>query len=182
MIKAQILDKRSVCHALLTSSYDPEIMIPVKGIIEDVFFEEDIPIYSIRIVKFYDNINFLKTSFIGKSFLTNYRGKPKPISLPKDIKTLNELENWLGDKSRYRFCVESNLVVRTKVEMLELYNRIQEYLILQKLRFIKKISLRSSYDGPLRLNSSEEFNNRVRRAFADLFDSESDIKDFIDGI
>jgi hypothetical protein len=182
MIKTQILDKKSVCHALLTSSSDPETMIPIKGIIEDVFFEEDIPIYKIRIVKFYDNINFLKTAFIGKPFLTNYRGKPKPLTLPKEIKTLAEMENWLSENSKYRFCIESNLVVRTKIEMLELYNKIQEYLILQKLRSIKKIVLRTPYEGPLRLNSSEEFNNRVRRAFADLFDSESSVKSFIDVI
>jgi len=182
MIKTQILDRKSICHALLASSSDPEIMIPVKGVIDEVFFEEDIPIYSIRIVKFYDNINFLKTAFIGKPFLTNYRGKPKPLHIPKEIKTLSEMENWLGEKSKYRFCIESNLVVRTKLEMLELYNKIQEYLILQKLRAIKKIVLRTPYEGPLKLNSSEEFNNRVRRAFADLFDSENDVKSFIDVI
>lgn len=182
MIKTPILDRKSICHALLTSSSDPEIMIPVKGVIEDVFFEEDIPVYSIRIVKFYDNIHFLKTSFIAKPFLTNYRGKPKPLYIPKEIKTLNEIENWLSEKSKYRFCVESNLVVRTKLEMLELYNKIQEYLILQKLRAIKKIVLRTPYEGPMKLNSSEEFNNRVRRAFADLFDSENEIKSFIETI
>jgi hypothetical protein len=182
MIKTQILDRKSICHALLTSSSDPETLIPVKGVIEDVFFEEDIPIYSIRVIKFYDNINFLKSAFIGKPFLTNYRGKPKPLSLPTEIKTLNEMEVWLSDKSKYRFCVESNLTVRTKTEMMDLYNKIQEYLILQKLRSIKKIVLRTPYEGPLRLNSTEEFNNRVRRAFADLFDSESSIKSFIDVI
>lgn len=45
MIKSQILDKKSICHALLTPTSDPEIMIPVKGVVEDVFFEEDIPVY-----------------------------------------------------------------------------------------------------------------------------------------
>jgi hypothetical protein len=182
MIKAQILNKKSVCHALLTSSSDPETMIPVKGIVEDVFFEEDIPIYLIRVIKFYDNINFLKTSFIGKPFLTNYRGKPKPIAIPKEIHTLNGIENWLGEKSKYRFCVESNLVVRSKIEMLELFNKIQEYLILQKLRAIKKIVLRTPYVGELRLNSSEEFNNRIRRAFADKFASEGEAKSFTETI
>ena len=182
MIKVQILDKKSICHALLTSTSDPETIIPIKGVVDDVFFEEDIPVYSIRIIKFYDNIHFLKTNFIGKSFLTNYKGKPKPIAIPKEIKAIGEMENWLGEKSKYRFCVESNLVVRTKIEMMELFNRVQEYLILQKLRAIKKIVLRTPYEGPIKLNSTTEFDNRIQRAFSDLFEDPKDIKSFIETI
>lgn len=182
MIKTQILDKKSICHALLTSTSDPETIIPIKGVIEDVFFEEDIPVYSIRIIKFYDGIHFLKSSFIGKPFLTNYRGKPKPLSIPKEIKTLVDMENWLGEKSRYRFCLDSNMTVRTKIEMLELFNKIQEYLICQKLRSIKKIVLRTPYDGQLKLNSNAEFDNRMKRAFSDLFKSENDTNSFIETI
>ena len=182
MIKIQILDKRSICHALLTSSYDPEIMIPVKGIIEEVYFEENIPVYSIRIIKFYDNINFLKQNFIGKPFLTNYRGKPKPITLPKEIKTTAEMENWLGENSKYRFCIESNLVVRTKNEMMQLFDRIGEYLILQKLRSIRKIILRTPYNGPIKINSVAEYSIRMERAFSDLFISADEARKFIDNI
>jgi len=182
MIKIQILDKRSICHALLTSTHDPEIMIPIKGIIEEVYFEENIPVYSIRIIKFYDNIHFLKNHFIGKSFLTNYKGKPKPIYIPKEIKTTIEIENWLGENSKYRFCVESNLVVRTKNEMMQLFDRVAEYLILQKLRSIKKIVLRTPYNGPLKLNSSAEYSIRIERAFSDLFTSSDETKKFIDNI
>lgn len=182
MIKGQILDKKSICHALLTSPSDPEIMIPVKGVIEDVFFEEDIPIYYIKIIKFYDNIHFLKTAFIEKPFLTNYRGKPKHLKIPKTIKTLDELENWSSEKTRYRFCVESNMVVRTKNEMMELFNKVQEYLIRQKLRGVKKILLRTPYQGPIRLNSSVEFDNRMKRAFGDLFNSTEGLDSFINTI
>jgi hypothetical protein len=182
MIKTQILDKRSICHALLTSTYDPEVMIPIKGIIEEVYFEENIPVYSIRIIKFYDNIHFLKSNFIGKSFLTNYKGKPKPIQIPKEIKTITEMENWLGESSKYRFCIESNLVVKTKNEMMELFNRIGEYLLLQKLRAIRKIVLRTPYDGPLKLNSTAEYSIRIERAFSDLFATSDEAKKFIENI
>jgi hypothetical protein len=180
MIKVQILDKKSICHALLTSTNDPETIIPIKGIIEDVFFEEDIPVYSIKIIKFYDNIHFLKSNFINRSFLTNYRGKPKPIYIPKEIKTIGEIENWLSGKSKYRFCVESNMVVRTKIEMMDLFNKIQEYLILQKLRSIRKITLRTPYEGPLKLNSTVEFSNRIQRGFGDLFNTVDDVKSFVE--
>lgn len=182
MIKSQILDKKSICHALLTPTSDPEIMIPVKGVVEDVFFEEDIPVYILRVIKFYDNIHFLKTAFIDKSFLTNYRGKPKPLKVPKTVKTITELEEWSGEKTRYRFCVESNMVVRNKNEMMELFNKVQEYLIRQKLRAVKKILLRTPYQGPIRLNSNAEFDNRMRRAFGDLFPTSDDLESFVDTI
>ena len=182
MIKTKILDKKSICHALLTSTQDPETMIPIKGVIEDVYFEENIPVYYIRIIKFYDGINFLKTAFIGKPFLVNYRGKPKPINVPVTIKGVGELENWFADKSRYRFCIESNFTFRAKSEMMEFYDKIQEYVILQKLRSIKKIILRTSYNGPLRLNSIVEFDNRIKRAFSDLFPEESAATDFVEMI
>jgi len=182
MIKKEILDKRSLCHCLLNSTTDPQVIIPIKGVIEEVYFEEDIPVYSIRIIKFYDTINFLKANFIGKSFLTNYKGKPKPIQIPKSVRTVDDLNNWLGEQSKYRFCVDSNLTFKLKNEMFDLYQKIQEYLICQKLREVREILLRPSYKGPIRLNSKPEWDYRMERAFSDLFNSPQETKDFISTI
>ena len=44
MIKSDLLDKKSICHAIIYSSQDPETIIPIKGIVEDVHFQEDIPL------------------------------------------------------------------------------------------------------------------------------------------
>ena len=49
MIKDELIDKKSICHFLLYSTSNPEILIPAKGIVEDIHFEEDIPHYSIII-------------------------------------------------------------------------------------------------------------------------------------
>jgi hypothetical protein len=182
MIKTEILDKKSICHALLNSTTDPEIMIPIKGIVEEVYFDEDIPIYSIRIIKFYDSIDFLKYAFYDKAFLVNYGRTPKLLKIPKTIKTAAQLEDWTGAETRNRFCIESHMVVKSKTEMVELFNKIQEYLICQKLRFIKRLSIRPLYTGPLRLTSYVEFNNRIRRGFSDLFDTEEQTNGFIDTI
>jgi hypothetical protein len=182
MIKQPLLDKRSTCHALLYSSTDPETMIPIKGVIDEIYFEEDIPIYSIRIIKFYDGINFLRKTFINKSFLTNYGGRPKPIVIPKSIHLIGELENWLGENSKYRFCVESNLVTRSKSEMMDLYSKINDYLIAQKFRFLRTMFTRNTYEGPFRINSNNEFNQRIERGFSDLFPSKEGIKSFIETI
>lgn len=181
MIKSQILDKRSICHALLYSTSNPEVFIPVKGVVDDVFFEENIPIYVIKIVKFYDNIHFLKEFFYDCPFLTNYKGKSKPLKIPKFTMTA-ELENWFSEKSTYRFCVESNFVVRTKIEMMDLFHKIQEYIIYKELRSIRRAIMRSAYEGDLKLNSKAEFEERIRRAFGDKFKSEEDIRSFLEFI
>lgn len=181
MIKSQILDKRSICHALLYSTSNPEIFIPIKGVVDDVFFEEHIPTYSVRVIKFYDNIHFLKEFFYDSPFLTNYRGKSKPLKIPK-FSTTADLESWFSEKSSYRFCIESNFVVRTKIEMMDLFHKIQEYIIYKELRSIRRTVMRSAYEGDLKLNSKVEFDERIRRAFGDKFKSEEDIKSFLESI
>jgi hypothetical protein len=172
MIQTDLLNKKSICHALIASTNSPDVFIPVKGVIEDIHFNDQIPFYDIRIIKFYDNIEFLRKFMNERAFLLKYKGKSKAIVLPKGIKTASELETWFSEKSTYRFCVESTFVVRTKNEMVELYNKIQEYIIVQNLRAIRNSSIRSLYDGPFKISSKIEFNERFRRMFGDRFSGE----------
>jgi hypothetical protein len=177
MIKTEILDKRSICHAIIYSTHDPETIIPIKGLVEDVHFHQDIPYYSIKLIKFYDNINFLKEHLYDKPFLLKYGDKPKRFSIPKK-KTVTELENWFIDECTHRFCIESNFVRRTKIEMVELFNKIEEYLIIKHLRIIKKSSMRSLYEGPVKIQSTIEFNERMKRAYGDKFNG-NDADEFL---
>jgi hypothetical protein len=168
MIKDKLLDKKSICHALLYSTSSPEVMIPIKGIVEDIHFEEDIPRYTIKLIKFYDNIHFLKENFIGKPFLLKHKSKPKAFHIPK-IRLVSELENWFIDECPHRFCIESTFVVRTKIEMTELFNKIEEYILIKHLRSIRDSSLRSLYEGPFKIQSKIEFKERLRRMYGDKF-------------
>lgn len=180
MIKDKLLDKKSICHALLYSTSSPEVIIPVKGIIEDIHFEENIPKYTIKLIKFYDNINFLKEHFIGKAFLLKHKAKPKAFQIPK-VKTVIELENWMIDECPHRFCVESTFVVRTKNEMVELFNKIEEYILIKHLRIIRESTIRSLYEGPLKIQSKIEFRERLRRMYGDKF-SDKDFEEYSDFI
>ena len=173
MIKDKLLDKKSICHALLYSTANPNIIIPIKGIIEDIHFEEDIPHYSIKLIKFYDNIHYLKENFFGKPFLLKHKSKAKTFIIPKKITTVPQLENWFIDECVHRFCVESSFVVRTKIEMAELFNKIEEFLIIKHLRLIRNSTIRPMYEGPLRIASKIEFKERLRRMYGDKFDNES---------
>jgi hypothetical protein len=165
----ELIDKKSICHALIASSISPETLIPIKGIVEDIHFNEKTAYYDIRIIKFYDNIDFLKRVLIDRPFLLKFKGKVKSISIPKEIKTAAALENWFSEKSSYRFCVEAPFVTRSKNEMVDLFNKIQEYLIIQNLRTIRTSAMRPLYDGPFRMYSKIEFKERLRRMIIDRF-------------
>jgi hypothetical protein len=170
MIQTELLNKKSICHALIASTNSPEVLIPTKCVIEDIHFNDSIPYYDLRVIKFYDNIDFLKKNMIEKSFLLKYRGKSKPFPIPKKIKTVGELETWFADEAPYRFCVESTFVVKTKNEMVELFNKIQEYLIIQNLRSIRTTAMRGLYEGSFKIQSKVEFSERLRRMIGDKFD------------
>jgi hypothetical protein len=181
MIKTELLNKKSICHALISSTSTPEILIPIKAVIEDIHFSDDIPHYDLKIIKFYDGIDFLKKNMLNKPFILGYKKKGKPVIFSTKIKTASELERWFSDESTYRFCVESTFVVKTKVEMSDLFNKIQEYLIIQNLRAIRNTTLRPFYEGPLRMDSKIEFEQRLKRAFGDKL-SDSQSKELFDSI
>jgi hypothetical protein len=172
MIEAELLNKRSICHALIASTNSPDILIPIKGVIEDIHFNDQIPYYDIKIIKFYDTIEFLKRHLYDRPFLLKYKGKSKGLVIPKKIKTASELETWFSEESVYRFCIESTFVTRTKNEMSELFNKIQEYLIIQNLRTIRTSTIRGLYEGPFKIASKIEFKERLRRMFGDRFTDE----------
>lgn len=177
MIKSELIDKKSICHALLYSNRNPEVVIPIKGIVEDIHFNAEIPYYSIKLIKFYDNINFLKSHFIDHPFLLKHGDKMRTFTIPK-FNNVVELENWFIDECRHRFCVESNFVTRTKIEMSELFNKIEEYVIIKHLRSIKESTIRGMYEGPLKISSFVDFNQRFKRAYNDKFD-EGDADEFL---
>jgi len=62
------------------------------------------------------------------------------------------------------------MVVRSKSEMVELFNKIQEYLIVKNLRSIRDTSIRPLYDGKLKIASKIEFRERLKRMIGDKFD------------
>ena len=178
----ELIDKKSLCHALIASSISPEILIPIKGIVEDIHFNDKVPYYDIRVIKFYDNIDFLRKNMTDRPFLLKYRGKVTAITLPSNIKTAAALEDWFSEKSNYRFCVEAPFVTRTKNEMVDLFNKIQEYLIVQNLRTIRTASIRPLYTGHFRIDSKIEFRERLRRMIIDKFPNEDEFNRLSDSI
>jgi hypothetical protein len=179
MITSNILDKRSICHGFISSTSKPDVLIPFKGVIEDIQFHENFPRYSIKIIKFYDNIYFLK-EFLGDGFYQQkFEGKPKPITIPNTVKTVPDLESWI---ILSRFVVESNFVVKTKNEMIEIFTKLQEYLIAKAYREIQQFSVRSLLESPLKMESKVELKARIKRMYGDKFKSTDDLDSFLDFI
>ena len=50
MIKHKLINKGSLAHSLVTSSNDPNILIPVKVIIKDIKFDEYNPLYLVHLL------------------------------------------------------------------------------------------------------------------------------------
>ena len=179
MITSNILDKKSICHGFISSTSKPDVLIPFKGIIEDIQFHENFPRYSIRIIKFYDNIYFLKEFLTDGFYQQKFEGKPKSVTIPASIKTVPDLESWIIS---CRFVVESNFVVKTKNEMVAIFTKLQEYLIAKAYREIQQFSVRSLLESPLKLESKVELKARIKRMYGDKFKSIEDLDSFLDCI
>lgn len=178
MIKSELLNKKSICHCLIYSPSNPDVLIPIKGLVEDIHFNENIPFYSVKLLKFYDNLFFLKEILYNRNFQLKIESKPKIFKIPNTFKTVGQLENWFIDTCPHRFVVESNFVVKTKLELMDLFNKIQEYLIIKKFRSIRDNSLRPLFESPLKIHSKIEFDERFRRMFGDKFTQE-EIKEYL---
>jgi hypothetical protein len=163
MIKHKLIDKGSVAHALITSVHEPNILIPVKVTIKDIKFDEYNPLYLVKIVKFYDNINFLKKYFIGNSFSNSFGKKPRPFWISNDINTVQKLENHLNKEGeRFYVVVDSIHTVRYKNELEDIFSKIQDFLILRNISELKELTTRNLYAGPYKYNTKIEFLASLR--------------------
>ena len=73
----RIFDKGQIVYCLLASHTNPNILLPIKGIIMDSKWDPVNPLYQIRIIKFYDNMKFLKKYFIDMNFRHVFENRDK---------------------------------------------------------------------------------------------------------
>ena len=166
MIKHKLIDKGSVAHALISSVHEPNILMPVKVIIKDIKFDEYNPLYLVKIIKFYDNINFLKKYFIDNSFPNAFGKKSRPFWIPKDIKNVQSLENYLNkEEGRFYIVVDSIYTVRYKNELNDIFNKIQDFLIQRNISELKGMSTRNFYSGNFKFSTNIEFFVNLRKMY-----------------
>jgi len=95
------------------------------------------PKYQIRILKFYDTMKFLKTNFFEMNFHHTFDKRARLIGLKKDEFTnVQVLEKRLNDTDREKFylVIDSIMCTKTRVQLEELFERVQFYLISKNLK------------------------------------------------
>ena len=103
MIKHKVFTKGEYVQALISTTQNPNVLIPVRALIYDVKFDDVNPRYQIRIKKFYDNIVFLKAYLFGGRFIRDFEGKETRINLKRqEYKTVKELEERVFDGEKWK--------------------------------------------------------------------------------
>ena len=168
----RIFNKGQNVYCLLASHTHPNILLPIKGKILDSKWDPVNPLYQIRILKFYDNMRFLKQHFFDMNFRHVFENRARKMILKaNDYKTATALEKRLNEKDRERFyvVVESVMCTKTKVGLSELFEKVQLYMISKNLKEVREISARPFFKGPLSLDSVREFDARFKKGFSDKF-------------
>ena len=100
----------------------------------------------------------------------------------EDFKTPKELEDRFNqaDHERFYVIVESVMCTKTRIDLQELFERVQFYIISKNLKEIREISARPFFKGQLSLDSTMEFDVRFKRGWADKFEkSKIDINKYL---
>jgi len=182
MKKHRIFNKGDRVHALLSSYQEPNILIPVGGVIMDVKWDPVNPLYKIRITKFYDSLHFLITYFFNMHFSYEFEKRARSTILkPEGLKRVSDLEKMLSDEGRERYyvIVESVMCTKTKVELKALFERVQNFLISRKLKEIRDLSSRPFFQGSLSTHSGSEWDARFTVGWDDKFKEPMTIEKYL---
>lgn len=179
----RIFTKGQFVYCLLSSHNRPNVMLPVKGLIVDTAWDPVNPLYKIKIIKMYDNMKFLKTYFFDMNFRYEFDNRARKMPLKKeDFTTTKSLEDRFNEQDMDRFyvIVESVMCTKTKVDLEELFEKVEFYIISKNLKEIRETVVRPFLKGSFSLDSTQEFDNRFKKGWADRFEkTEIDINKYL---
>lgn len=170
----RIFGKGDYVFCLLSSYTRPNVLFPVKGIVIDTKWDPINPQYKIKIIKFYDNMRFIKKYFFDMNFKYKFDARAKQMPLKKsDFKVTRQLEARFNQEDHERFyvVVDSIMCVKTRVSLEKLFEKVQFYIISKNLKEIREISTRPFFKGSLSLDSVHEFDIRFKKGWYDKFKS-----------
>jgi hypothetical protein len=178
MIKHKIFTKGEYVQALISTTQNPNVLIPVRALIYDVKFDDVNPRYQLRIKKFYDNIVFLKAYLFGGRFIRDFEGKETRINLKRqEYKTVKALEDRVFDGEKwkqYLITVDSVFCVKTKVEQDSLFNKIQDFQAEVALKELYELTSRTTYTGQFNFHSKGEYVKALEKFLGDRYPNEVD--------
>jgi hypothetical protein len=128
------------------------------------------PKYQIRIVKFYDDINFLKRYFFDMKFDKDFKGGSTKFRFNRDnFKSKAELTKHLDSNTEtYKIVVDSVMCTKSYNQIQELYINIQDFLIEKQLRELYEKTTRASYSkGQYHYKSKGIFEAHLKKFLGD---------------
>lgn len=173
MIRHKLFAKGEHIHALITNSKFPNVLIPVRAIIHDIEFDEKMPRYQIRIIKLFDEADFLKRYMFGMKYDKTFNGGYTKFNMTRTgFKTKKEIEDHINAHwELYLIVVDSVMCVRTYAEISKLYCDIQDFLIEKKLRELFELTNRSTYStGKYFYKSRGIFEAHLKKFLGDRAD------------
>lgn len=147
MIKHRLFSKGEYIHALVSNTRHSNLLFPVRALIYDVQFDEMMPRYQIKIVKFYDDLNFLKRHFFDMNFEKGFEGGTTRFKFNRQkYKTREQLQKHIdAGEDTYFVVVDSVMCTKSYNQIMELYNNIQDFLIEKSFRDLYEAATRQSY-------------------------------------
>lgn len=171
MVNHKLFIKGERVYSLLISHSHPNILIPVKGVIKDVKYDEVNPEYLIKIVKFYDSSDFLRMHFSKMSYVQSFNSKPRRLKFSEDnpLKTHDDFFRDINGPKEKRFLVvvDSIMTLQYKQDMFELFDKVEDHVIEKSLRSVMQHTSRTAYKGKYRIPTYAEFFIRLRRFIGD---------------
>lgn len=171
MIHHRLFPKGEYCHALIASKGNPNVLFQVRGLIYDVKMDPYNPQYLIKIVRFYDDLNFIKRHFIGQRFQKTFLGKDLFVNVARDrFQTREDFDKYMN-QNRNMVVADSVMCTKTLTESTKLYNTIESFLIEKSLRSIYDAATRVQYrSGKYHFRNQDEFKKAIKGFFKDKFE------------
>jgi|GEM_PF-5255460 hypothetical protein len=157
--------------SLLTSSSNPNILIPVRGVVQEIKHDLTNPLYKIKIEGFYDTWPFLKNYFLDNNYTYSFTDRPRPCKI-KNINSLEQLMDRLQnspDNDRYYIVVDALMSFKFYYEMEEGFEKIQSFIIHKKMRELMEFQTRTFYKGKFRIDTQKKWYINARN----IIDSEA---------
>lgn len=170
MINHRLFVKGEIIYALLTSNSHPNILIPVKVAVRDVKHDDVNPQYLVQVIKFYDDIRFLKDYLFNMSFSNKFDQRARKFPLKKNkFKSRDELTEFITgtNREKYYFVVDSIMTKKYRGDMVQLFNKVQDFLINVRFRDCRELMTRTFYSGMFKLTGEAEYEVRLRKFIGD---------------
>ena len=175
MITHRLFNIGDIIYCLLSSAKEPNILLPMKGIIIDIQWHEYNPRYLIKFIKFYDTYRFIKKYFYNMSFTNKFEDHTREITFnKKDFKWMSEFNAYLVEK-KWQVVVDSVMCVKSKPQLKKLFNKVQYALISQLIKDLRHLSTRLFYTGFLKIASQKEFDIRLKDFIGDKFENNNEV-------